>query len=95
MREGVRSSDTVPCGRKKSQQVEESVTGVRKGRDGTRVSRRALVMETGAVIGADQDRAGVSPTVWLASLGVENSRNWSASHGCWWGHQMLPLENPG
>lgn len=35
MCEGVRSSDTVPCGRKEPQQVEESVTGVRKGRDGT------------------------------------------------------------
>lgn len=60
MREGVRSSDTVRCGRKEPQQVEESVTGVRKGRDGTRVSQRALVMETEAVI--DQDRAGVSPS---------------------------------
>lgn len=42
--------------------MEESVTGVRKGRNGTPVSQRTLVMETGAVIGADQDRAGVSPS---------------------------------
>ena len=63
MREGVRSSDTVPCGRKEPLQVEESVTGVRKGRDGTRVSQRGQdVMGTGAVTGADQDRAGVSPS---------------------------------
>lgn len=42
--------------------MEKSVTGVRKGRGGTPVPQRTLVMETGAVIGADQDRAGVSPS---------------------------------
>lgn len=38
---------------------------------------------------------GCHPAMWLTSLGVEKSRTWSASHGCWWGHQMLSLENPG
>lgn len=42
--------------------MEESVTGVRAGRDGTPMSQGGtLVMETGAATVADQGRAGVSP----------------------------------